>query len=587
MLGHISIEGSHTFNYHTGFSNNKSDILIHLSQWQYWWWFWFAFSWAFYFFVINRVVRTKALKLRPKMNTSNRSRGKWGDFLAAILPVTWCLNIITNSNFILRLMEWQYESSLFTVRIRARQWYWIYKFELRNFTDVLTAPKNIGHNKWSVATFGDLQTADDYLHALQLRAQSKWVKKYWNDILKKSNKVKKMHIVSPQEQLKMNISNKYELSSLFDELNSKISVNKNIMKENVVSFEKYYLNNQNSLNHYSTILHKKNAWSLKNINKLSPAFTFKESTNFSSIFMFDDLYTNKKKNESLKTTNVWQFLIQNVKNNQTSKVNFFSHSDLNDNSRWLRRSLGNNSPVRIIKLPINLVNDVYNTAAAETDSVDLFRIRFNNNDTTIKHKSIPYSTFLTIKQKRYKRKKAIPLTIKYYKDEFGNKTKKVKTASKPFLLNNSIFIEDFGDPTKQYRLLKKNKVRTEVVPVTLAKRLLRVKRTLILPAHMNITFITNSYDVIHSWFIPGLGVKIDCVPGRSTHHTFYIDCVGFYYGLCAEICGRYHHHMPIRVCALPFEHFLVWWQSFGLPKFLYTNNQKRFETYYAFRKYVW
>ncbi|MBL7934610.1 MAG: hypothetical protein JNM51_02230 [Bacteroidia bacterium] len=50
---------------------------------------------------------------------------------------------------------------------------------------------------------------------------------------------------------------------------------------------------------------------------------------------------------------------------------------------------------------------------------------------------------------------------------------------------------------------------------------------------------------------------MDCVPGRSTHHTFYIDNIGFYYGQCAEICGRYHHHMPIRLCALPFEHFVV------------------------------
>lgn len=59
------------------------------------------------------------------------------------------------------------------------------------------------------------------------------------------------------------------------------------------------------------------------------------------------------------------------------------------------------------------------------------------------------------------------------------------------------------------------------------------------------------------------------MPGRATHHTMYIDNVGLYYGQCAEVCGRYHHHMPIRVCALPFEHFLVWWHTFALPKFLF------------------
>ena len=100
-----------------------------------------------------------------------------------------------------------------------------------------------------------------------------------------------------------------------------------------------------------------------------------------------------------------------------------------------------------------------------------------------------------------------------------------------------------------------------------------MKRTLVLPAHINITVITNSYDVVHSWFIPGLGLKLDCVPGRSTHHTLYIDNVGFYYGQCAEICGRYHHHMPIRICALPFEQFLVWWHKKGLARLNRLNMQ--------------
>ena len=132
------------------------------------------------------------------------------------------------------------------------------------------------------------------------------------------------------------------------------------------------------------------------------------------------------------------------------------------------------------------------------------------------------------------------------------------------------------------------KQQHENIPVTLWKRLLRTKRTLVLPAHVNIALITNSYDVIHSWFIPGLGLKLDCVPGRATHHVLHIDNVGFYYGQCAEICGRYHHHMPIRVCALPFEHFLVWWHTYGLPKILGVKSTKKLYTKdHALRKYVW
>ena len=114
--------------------------------------------------------------------------------------------------------------------------------------------------------------------------------------------------------------------------------------------------------------------------------------------------------------------------------------------------------------------------------------------------------------------------------------------------------------------MKSSRYKNELIPGTLAKRLLRTKRTLVLPAHINISLITSSYDVIHSWFVPGLGLKVDCVPGRSTHHKLVIPSVGFYYGQCAEICGRYHHHMPIRVCALPFQHFLIWWNTKGLPR---------------------
>jgi len=200
---------------------------------------------------------------------------------------------------------------------------------------------------------------------------------------------------------------------------------------------------------------------------------------------------------------------------------------------------------------------------------------------------MPHTIYLTLKQKKYKRKKIIPSRTVFVRDESGKKIKNLRSSGKPVLRDNSIITDTVYDPTVQYRMLRKNKMRSDLIPVTLAKRLLRTKKTLVLPAHVNITLITNSYDIIHSWFVPGLGIKLDCVPGRSTHHTFFIDNVGFYYGQCAEICGRYHHHMPIRICALPFEHFLVWWHTFGLPKLISTTNQKRYEQYFTFRKFSW
>jgi hypothetical protein len=64
-------------------------------------------------------------------------------------------------------------------------------------------------------------------------------------------------------------------------------------------------------------------------------------------------------------------------------------------------------------------------------------------------------------------------------------------------------IENFSEKTdvdkySLYTSVRTNKYKNEMIPVTLARRLLRTKRTLILPAHINITLITNSYDVVHS-----------------------------------------------------------------------------------------
>lgn len=90
-------------------------------------------------------------------------------------------------------------------------------------------------------------------------------------------------------------------------------------------------------------------------------------------------------------------------------------------------------------------------------------------------------------------------------------------------------------------------------------RLLTTSTTITLPTKINIMVITNSYDVVHSWFVPGIGIKFDCVPGRSTHHHIYFDRPGIYYGQCAEICGRSHHHMPIKILLLKLQQFVLWW----------------------------
>ncbi len=593
MWGYISTEAVYQSNFNTGFSTTRSDVLIHLAQWQYWWWFWFAFLWSFYYLLTTKTVRHRVLKMRPKMASSYRPHGKWGDFLACIIPLIWCLNILTNSNFILRLIEWQNESSLFTVRVRARQWYWIYKFELKNFTDILTAPKNVGTNRWQVNTFGDLQTADDYLHVLQLRSQNKWVKGYWTSVLNKTGKVKQAHIVSPHEQLRIDFKDQQFQNEVADLMTTKSPFFTNTAFFNdLFSFDlsnKRRLYSGDFINFQNYLRQKKSAWDLKNVSDFTSVLNVDVAKTDADFFTANYYGVRYKKYMISSKSLLNNVLLKNFNLGFKSLVSDSNmYSDFAESSRLVKRTQGVGLPVRLIKYPFGLdFTDNYHASSGEDLNSDLFRFRFNDGENKVVHKVVPHTTYLTLKQKRYKRKKVIPAQVKYYQDAQGNKTKKVRYSGKPILFNNAIFEDNTLDPTILYRMIKKNKKRSDLIPVNLAKRILRVKKTLILPAHVNITLITNSYDIVHSWFIPGLGVKLDCVPGRSTHHTFFIDNVGFYYGQCAEICGRYHHHMPIRVCALPFEHFLVWWHSFGLPKLLFTTAQKRYETYYSFRKYVW
>ena len=573
MWGNISTEATFLTNFNLGFSNNTSDVLIHLGQWQYWWWFWFAFVWVLYYLIILKTIRYRLLKFRPRIVSSFRPHGKWGDLLVCIIPVSWCVNIIINSSFILKMIEWQNESSIFTIRIRARQWYWVYKYELKAFTDILSTPKNIGNNHWVVTTPGDMKVAEDYLHVIQLRSQNKWIKNYWNEVLSRNSKQKKNHIISSQEKFKLNFSELNDKLFFLEKNNKFFSLNSQNFINN---FDNTYLNNFNNqklvfdskLNYFLRLKLKKNSWSkLASSSILDIDSNFKNSNNY---FFFKNFYFFSKKQSNLLSSKFWNEILDFNYNN----INRFT--DFVENTRFVKRSYGNLSPIRIIK---NTFSDSLN------NDLQLFKFRFNSNNISLKNKVAPGNIYLTLKQKKYKIQKNIRLKTKSI--HIDNSSSKIKKNWTPRLIDNSIFDDNSENATQQYRLMKKNKKRQEVFSVALNRRLLRTKRTLVVPAHVNITAITNSYDIVHSWFIPGLGLKIDCIPGRSTHHTFFVDNAGFYYGQCAEICGRYHHHMPVRLCALPFEHFLVWWHSFGLPKLLFTNNQKRFSNYYSFRKYVW
>jgi heme/copper-type cytochrome/quinol oxidase subunit 2 len=81
-------------------------------------------------------------------------------------------------------------------------------------------------------------------------------------------------------------------------------------------------------------------------------------------------------------------------------------------------------------------------------------------------------------------------------------------------------------------------------------RLLETDHPLLLPAFTPIRFIVTASDVLHSWAIPSLGLKIDACPGRLNQIFTFINREGEFYGQCSEICGVQHGFMPIDVIAL-------------------------------------
>jgi cytochrome c oxidase subunit 2 len=89
-------------------------------------------------------------------------------------------------------------------------------------------------------------------------------------------------------------------------------------------------------------------------------------------------------------------------------------------------------------------------------------------------------------------------------------------------------------------------------------RMLAVDNRVVLPVDTNIQILLTGEDVIHSWAVPALGLKVDATPGRINERWVRIDEEGVYYGMCSELCGVNHAYMPIEVHAVSKEAFAEW-----------------------------
>nr|AST14967.1 cytochrome c oxidase subunit II [Galeruca sp. EMHAU-15083109] len=89
-------------------------------------------------------------------------------------------------------------------------------------------------------------------------------------------------------------------------------------------------------------------------------------------------------------------------------------------------------------------------------------------------------------------------------------------------------------------------------------RLLDVDNRVVIPFESNIRMLITAADVIHSWTIPSLGVKLDATPGRLNQVSFTTNRAGLFFGQCSEICGANHSFMPIVLESISPNYFNKW-----------------------------
>lgn len=108
-----------------------------------------------------------------------------------------------------------------------------------------------------------------------------------------------------------------------------------------------------------------------------------------------------------------------------------------------------------------------------------------------------------------------------------------------------------------YEYSSLNMVETEnFIENSNTNRLLKTRELLYLPVNISIRSLITSADVIHSWAMPSIGVKVDAIPGRLNQIFLSSKRVGLFTGQCSEICGSNHSFIPILVNIMTPKRFI-------------------------------
>lgn len=95
-------------------------------------------------------------------------------------------------------------------------------------------------------------------------------------------------------------------------------------------------------------------------------------------------------------------------------------------------------------------------------------------------------------------------------------------------------------------------------PASVEHYLREVDNPVVIPVGKKVRFLFTANDVIHSWWVPDLAIKKDAIPGFINDIWTKVDEPGVYRGQCAELCGKDHGFMPIKVVAMAEPDFTTW-----------------------------
>lgn len=438
------------------------------------------------------------------MNTSVRGRGKWGDFIVALIPLSWCCNILINSNFILRMIEWQNETSLFTIRIQGKQWYWVYKYDPNTALAVHTTPRNIGHNRWRVTGGQESYNADTYYQAIHLAAHLEFQDSY-SKFLKKAETHKKNLSMLALSNEKAVFQTNWQLSKQNYHVTKALNLDNEFIKINPMKVDQF-LNN---------LLHPDY---LNSVNTANGDFTYSNAINAAAnslkktknIFFGNTPFTLASVYKTYEPKMFSAFFFSSTESslNFNAYYDFLQLDETSDADSNTRHHL-TTQPFRLIRGVLNQhVTDILQGVNTQNETLSkllFLNTKFANSGESLKDKELLPETLWGFRQKKYKRMKKFkfkadaiydPVTFKVigFKENFVSpnveiagieliNTDSVSTTKKETQDVSFKTRTQEAQATWNYRLASRiNRHRSELVPVTLARRLLRTKRTLVLPA---------------------------------------------------------------------------------------------------------